>query len=68
MVSPKFSYASDSERDDEITGMLQELLGHKSLAMIQRYSHQAPEKLQNEVKMLGGVIGEKQELVGQPGA
>jgi hypothetical protein len=38
------------------------------LAMIQRYSHQAPEKLQNEVKMLGGVIGEKQELVGQPGA
>ena len=37
---------------------LQELLGHKTLAMTQRYSHLAPEQLQNAVKLLDGVIGE----------
>jgi len=42
---------------------LQELLGHKTLAMTQRYSHLAPEQLQNAVKMLDGVIGEKRELI-----
>ncbi len=45
---------------------LQELLGHKTLAMTQRYSHLAPEQLQNAVKLLDGVIGEKRELIGQP--
>jgi integrase len=44
---------------------LQELLGHKTLAMTQRYSHLAPEQLQNAVKLLDGVIGEKWELNGQ---
>jgi integrase len=42
---------------------LQELLGHKTLAMTQRYSHLAPEQLQNAVKMLDEVIGEKRELI-----
>jgi integrase len=37
---------------------LQELLGHKTLVMTQRYSHLAPEQLQNAVKLLDGVIGE----------
>ena len=44
---------------------LQELLGHKTLAMTQRYSHLAPEQLQNAVKLLDGVIGERRELGGQ---
>jgi len=44
---------------------LQELLGHKTLAMTQRYSHLAPEQLQNAVKLLDGVIGERQGLAGQ---
>jgi site-specific recombinase XerD len=44
---------------------LQELLSHKTLIMTQRYSHLAPEQLQNAVKLLDGVIGEKRELVGQ---
>jgi integrase len=44
---------------------LQELLGHKTLAMTQRYSHLAPEQLQNAVKLLDGVIGEKRELKAQ---
>jgi integrase len=35
---------------------LQELLGHKSVIMTQRYSHLAPEQLQNAVKLLDGVI------------
>ncbi len=42
---------------------LQELLGHKTLAMTQRYSHLAPEQLQSAVKLLDGVIGERQSLV-----
>jgi integrase len=44
---------------------LQELLGHKTLAMTQRYSHPAPEQLQNAVRLLDGVIGTQRELVGQ---
>jgi hypothetical protein len=44
---------------------LQELLGHKTLAMTQRYSHLAPEQIQNAVKLLDGVIGERRELGGQ---
>jgi site-specific recombinase XerD len=44
---------------------LQESLGHKTLAMPQRYSPPAPEQLQNTVKLLDGVIGEKRELVGE---
>jgi integrase len=43
---------------------LQELLGHKTLIMTQRYSHPAPEQLQNAVKPLDGVIGGNRELVG----
>jgi len=39
---------------------LQELLGHKTLAMTQRYSHLAPEQLQNAVRLLDGVIGGRQ--------
>jgi len=42
---------------------LQKLLGHKTLAMTQRYSHLAPEQLQKAVKLLDGVIGERNELV-----
>jgi len=45
---------------------LQELLGRKTLAMTQRYSHLAPEQLQNAVNLLDGVIGEKRELVVRP--
>lgn len=44
---------------------LQELLGHKTLAMMQRHSYLAPEQLQNAVKLLDGVIGEGRELVGK---
>ena len=44
---------------------LQELLGRKTLAMTQRYSHLAPEQLRNAVKLLDGVIGEKGDLIGQ---
>lgn len=44
---------------------LQELLGHKTLAMTQRYSHLAPEQLQNAVRLLDGVIGDKREVSGQ---
>ena len=44
---------------------LQELLGHKTLAMTQQYSPLAPEQLQNAVKVLDGVIGERRELGGR---
>jgi len=44
---------------------LQELLGHKTLAMTKRYSHLAPEQLQNAVRLLDGVIGERGEVIGQ---
>jgi site-specific recombinase XerD len=44
---------------------LQELLGHKTLAITQRYSHLAPEQLQNSVKLLDGVMGKKREPIGQ---
>ena len=47
---------------------LQELLGHKSVIMTQRYSHLAPEQLQNAVKLLDGVIGEEEGLDGQASA
>jgi hypothetical protein len=33
--------------------------------MMQRYSHLAPEQLQNAVKLLDGVFDERRELVGQ---
>ena len=38
---------------------LKELLGHKTLAMRQRYSHPLPEQLQNAVNLLDGVICQK---------
>jgi site-specific recombinase XerD len=44
---------------------LQELLAHKTPAMTPRYSHLAPEQLQNAVKRLDGVMGEKRPWVGQ---
>ena len=44
---------------------LQERLGKETLAITKRYSHLAPEQLQNAVKLLDGVIGEKWELIGQ---
>jgi len=44
---------------------LQERLGHKTLIMTQRYSHSAPEQLQNAVKLLDGIICERQDLIGQ---
>ena len=36
---------------------LQELLVHKTLAITQRYSHLAPEPLQNAVKLLDDIRG-----------
>jgi integrase len=44
---------------------LHELLGHKSVIMTQRYSHLAPEQLQNAVKLLDGVIGGRREGIGR---
>jgi site-specific recombinase XerD len=44
---------------------LQELLGHKTLAMTQCHPHLSPEQLQNAVMLLDGVIGERWELFGQ---
>ncbi len=41
---------------------LQDLPGYKTLAITQRYFHLAPEQLQNAVKLLDGVIGERREL------
>jgi len=45
--------------------VLQQLLGYKTFAMTQRYSHFAPEQLQNAVKLLDRFICEKPELIGQ---
>ena len=44
---------------------LQGLLGHKTVAMTQRYSHLASEQLQNLVRLLDGVILEERGLVGE---
>jgi hypothetical protein len=44
---------------------LQQLLGHKTLTITQRYSHLAPEQLRNAIKLLEGIIGEKGDLIGQ---
>jgi hypothetical protein len=44
---------------------LQELLGHKTLAMTQRYSQLAPEQLQKAVKLLDGMIGESGTWAGR---
>jgi integrase len=46
-------------------GVTQELPGHKTLAMTQRYSHLVPERLQSAVKLPDGVIGERWELFGE---
>jgi hypothetical protein len=43
----------------------QELQVHKTLIMTQRYSHLAPEQLQNAFKLLDGVIGENLVLIGE---
>jgi len=48
-------YASHSAMRGVHIRALQELLGHKTLIMTQRYSHLAPEQLQNAVKLLDGV-------------
>ena len=39
------------------------LARYKTLAMTQRYSHLAPEELQNAVKLLDGVSGDKKLLI-----
>jgi site-specific recombinase XerD len=45
---------------------LQELLGYKTLAMTQRYSHLAPEQVKNAVKLLdGGLLGEGKGWAGK---
>jgi integrase len=45
--------------------ILQELLGHKTLPMTERYSHLALDQLQNAVKLLDGVIGASGKLPSQ---
>jgi len=62
---PWHAYVSHLAMRDVHIQALQELLGHKTLAMTQRYSHLAPEQLQNAVRLLDGIIGEKREFVGQ---
>jgi len=61
----RHTYASHMAMRGVHIRALQELLGHKTLAMTQRYSHLASEQLQNAVKLLDGVIGERREGVGQ---
>ena len=61
----RHNYASHLAMRGAHIRALQELLGHKTLAMTQRYSHLAPEQLQNAVKLLDGGIGERGELGGQ---
>jgi len=55
----RHTYASHLAMKGVHIRALQELLGHKTLAMTQRYSHLAPEQLQNAVKLLDGIICEK---------
>ncbi len=45
---------------------LQGLLGHKTLAMTQRYSYLAPEQLQNVVKLLDGGLAKGGSWPGRP--
>ena len=59
------TYASHLAMQGVHIRALLELLGHKTLIMTQRYSHLSPEQLQNAVKLLDGVIGERRELSGQ---
>ncbi len=59
------TYASHQAIQGVHIRALQELLGHKTLAMTQRYSHLAPEQLQNAAKLLDRMNGEKRELGGQ---
>jgi integrase len=56
---PENAHLNDNEKGGVHIRVLQELLGHKTLAMTQRYSHLAPEQLQNAVKLLDGIIGER---------
>jgi integrase len=60
----RHTYASHLTMRGVHVRALQELLGHKTLTMTQRYSHLASEQLQKAVKLLDGVIGERRELVG----
>lgn len=52
----RHTYASHLVMRGVHARVLQDLLGHKTLAMTERYSHLAPEQLQNAVKLLDGVI------------
>jgi integrase len=54
----RHTYASHLAMKGVHIRALQELLGHKTLTMTQRYSYLAPEQLQNAVKLLDGVIGD----------
>lgn len=56
----RHTYASHLAMGGVHTRALQELLGHKTLAMTQGYSHLASEQLQSAVKLLDGAIGERQ--------
>jgi len=38
---------------------VQELLGHKDIRMTMRYSHVAPDHMNNAMKVLDGIVGEK---------
>jgi len=61
----RHTYASHLAIREVYIRALQELLGHKTLAMTQRYSHLAPEQLQNAAKLLDGAIGERRECIGE---
>ena len=60
----RHTYASHLVMRGVHARVLQELLGHKTLAMIQRYSYLAPEQSLNAVNLQDGVICE-QDMVGQ---
>lgn len=55
----RHSYASLLVLQGVHVRTLMDLMGHKTLAMCQRYTHLAPGELQNSVKLLDGIIEPK---------